>query len=258
MLPEKRRCAFCREQKKLSREHVFPNGVIQKMDEDILSVNDKVDKVFKSDLVVKDVCEACNNGVLSDVDRRFVKIFENNMLHPLQPGDNAEFEFDYNDLLRGLLKISYNSARASVDGSKAVAALKKYVPYVLGKAESAPEVTLRLQIVTSSNVFNCKTNKVEGTMDAELLRSCKVSYNGPHHSKFLIRLLAFNSFWFYLFIPLKPVSASKRKAFIDGFRSSFHLAGVPVLESMSSISIPKEKTTYMDPSLVEGMRRGRA
>ncbi|GGP76602.1 MULTISPECIES: hypothetical protein [Shewanella] len=258
MESKKKCCAFCGVQKKLSREHVFPNGVIRKLEEGMLSLNDKSDKVFKADLVVKDVCEPCNNGILSEIDGRFVKLFEDNMLQPIQPGDNVEFEFNYNDLLRELLKISYNSARASADGFKAVAALRKYVPYILGKVNDAPDVMLRLLIVTSSNRLNTETNQIEGTMEARLLRSCKVSYNGPQHSNFMIRLLAFNSFWFYLIIPLKPVSSSKIEVFINGFMDSYHLTGIPICKTMKSVSIPKEKTTYMHPSLIEGMSRKRA
>lgn len=251
----RRCCAFCGAQKNLSREHIFPNGVIRKFDDGMLSLNDKSDKVFKSDLVVKDVCESCNSGVLSEIDSRFITLFEDNMLQPLQPGDNVDFEFNYNDLLRELLKISFNSARASSDGFKAVAALRKYVPYILGKIDDASDVMLRLQIVTSSKRLNTETNQIEGMMKAELLRSCKVDYNGLSHSNFMIRLLAFNSFWFYLIIPLKPVSIAKKNAFIDGFMNSYHLTGVPIDKSMTSVSIPKEKTTYMHPSLIEGMRR---
>lgn len=250
-----RSCAYCSSLKNLSREHIFPDGVIKRFDENMLSINDKSDKVFKSDLVVKDVCETCNNGVLSNLDNKFIQLFEDNMLQPLDPGDSVEFNYNYDDLLRVLLKISYNSARASKDGHKAVAALRKHVPYILGKVDSASGVTLRLQIVTSSKRFNTETNQVEGIMQAKLLRSCKVSYNGPQHSNFMIRLLAFNSFWFYMIIPLKPVSLAKINTFVDGFVSSYHLSGIPLGKETKTVKIPKERTTYMHPNLLEGMRR---
>ncbi|GGX54491.1 hypothetical protein [Saccharospirillum salsuginis] len=255
MVSKKRSCAFCGEQNNLTREHIFPNGVIRTYEEALLSLNDKSDRYFKADLVVKDVCESCNNGALSVIDGYFVKLFESHMHPPLLPGDSAEFEFNYNYLLRELLKISYNSARASADGFRAVAALRKYVPYILGNVSYTPDVILRLQIVTSSKRFNTHTNQIDGTMDAELLRSCKISYNGPQHSNFMIRLIALNSFWFYLIIPLKSVSSSKKETFINGFKDNIRLSGVPINSTMDFVSIPKEKTTYMHPGLLESMSR---
>ena len=114
---------------------------------------------------------------------------------------------------------------------------------------------MRLQIVTSSKRLNTETNQIEGTLKAELLRSAKMEYNGPLHSSFRIRLVAFNSFWFYLFVPLKKVSPAKQKAFVDGFIESYHLPGLPIDKHMSTVTIPKEATTYMHPALLEGMRR---
>ncbi|HCM0916297.1 TPA: hypothetical protein N2817_004507 [Vibrio parahaemolyticus] len=254
MNKNKRVCAFCGSSGDLSREHIFPNGVIRKYEKEMLSINDKSDRTFKSDLVVKDVCESCNNGELSQIDAPFVALYEQYMLQPKNSGDSVTFEFDYNLLLRELLKISYNSARASSDGLKATNALKRYVPYILGKVGEANDVHLRLQIVTSSKALNTETNESED-FTASLLRSAKMEYNGHLNSSFRIRLVAFNSFWFYLIVPLKKVSSSRRQAFIDGFIDSYHLPGVPIEPTMSSVTIPKEKTTYMHPALLEGMRR---
>ncbi len=254
----KRSCAFCGSKNNLSREHIFPGGIIRKFEVDMLSYNDKSDTAFKSDLVVKDVCAICNNETLSEIDSNFVKLFEENMLYPLQPGNSVEFSFDYNDLLKALLKISFNSARASSDGFKAVTALRRYVPYIMGRINEPPNVLLRLLIVTSSKRFNSETSTFEGMMKAELLRSCKVNYNGSHNSNFIIRLVALNSFWFYLLIPLKSVSRSKFNSFLESYIKYNHLSGVAIDNSTNFVSIPKEMTTYMHPQLFEGMKRQRA
>jgi hypothetical protein len=258
MTDKGRACAFCGDKNNLSREHIFPNGVIRRFEHEMISYGDKSDRMFKADLVVKDVCKHCNNGALSKLDSCFVKFYEDFIRTPLLPGSTAEFNFDYNLLLRELLKISFNSARASADGFKAIKALKKYVPYILGKVHAAPDIMLRLQIVTSSQKLNTETNKFEGMMEAELLRSCKIVYRGPQHSLYIIRLVALNSFWFYLIIPIKKVSASKKDVFLSGFTDFFNLKGVPLDNTMKSITIPKEKTTYMHPNLFEGLGDKRA
>lgn len=254
MSKNKRVCAFCGTSGDLSREHIFPNGVIRKYEKEMLSINDKSDRTFKSDLVVKDVCENCNNGDLSRIDAPFVELYEKYMLTPKNSGDSVIFDFDYNLLLRELLKISYNSARASSDGFKAISALKKYVPYILGKVNEANDVHLRLQIVTSSKIVNTETHESD-EFTASLLRSAKMEYSGYLNSSFRIRLVAFNSFWFYLIVSLKKVNVSKQQLFIDGFVDSYHLPGVAIEKNMTTVTIPKEATTYMHPSLLEGMRR---
>lgn len=258
MTSNKRTCAFCGVKNNLSREHIFPNGIIKKFEYEMLSYNDKSNKIFRTDMVVKDVCETCNNGILSKLDSHFVQLFEKNMQKPIYPGHCVEFEFEYNFLLRELLKISFNSARASSDGFKAVKALRKYVPYILGHVSEAPGIMLRLQIVTSAKPINSETHQIERMMEAELLRSCKIEYRGPQHFNFLIRLVAINSFWFYIFLPLQSVSQNKKARFLAGFLEFFHLKGVPIINSMNSVSIPREKTTYMHPNLFEGLNDKRA
>lgn len=252
-----RKCAFCSSVNNLTREHVFPNSVLKRF-EDMLSLNDKSEKYFKADLVVKDVCNICNNGVLSDLDSKFIKVFDKYMHEPILPGDSANLSFDYNDLLRELLKITYNSARASSDGIKAVKILKKYVPYIIGKINSAPDVMLRLQIVTSSKKLNTSTNEVEGMMEAKILRNGKIPYDGAQKSNFIVRLVAFNSFWFYIIIPTKKVSIGKRQAFLEGFQNWKIRPGIALDASMNSITIPVEKTTYMHPDLLQSMIRKNA
>lgn len=254
----KRKCAFCSTSENLSREHVFPSSVIKRFDNDLLSINDKSDKVFKADLVVKDVCKTCNNGVLSDLDAVFIKSFDKYMHEPILPGSGTEFFFDYNELLKSLLKISYNSARASSDGHKAVSAMRKFVPYIMGKTNVIPDIMLRLQIVTSSKKLDANTLTQQGMFEAKILRSAKLQYNGPQKSNFIIRLIAFNSFWFYLIIPTKKVNASKKQAFVQGFEQQMNLSGVPLTCDLNKVNIPKEKTTYMHPNLLSGMQRKNA
>lgn len=251
----KRKCAYCGCSESLSREHIFPGSIIKRVGATLLTINDKSDTAFKSDLVVKDVCETCNNGILSDLDRKFCALFDEYMRSAIQPGQGAELEYEYHALLRFLLKVTYNSARASSDGVKATSTLKKFVPYILGNIGAAPDVMLRLQIVTSAKKFNTVTQEVEGLIEANLLRSCKISYDGPQKSNFIIRLVAFNSFWFYLILPTKKVNRSKKKALVAGFKDLGVQPGVPILPNQTLLEIPVGKTTYLHPDLLSGLAR---
>jgi len=250
-----RECAFCGTTENLTREHIFPAGVISKFEGPLISLTDKSDSYFRSDLVVKDVCGLCNNGALSKLDNEFINLFETYMAVPIAPGDEAKIKFNYNSLLRFLIKVSYNSARASSDGKQAVETLKRYVPFILGKKSSAPEVMLRLQIFTSAKRFNTETNKVEGIIEASMLRNAKIPYDGPQCDNFMLRMVAFNSFWFYLIIPTDNASRLKRERFIKGFKSWAIQPGVALSPANSDLVIPVNKTTYIHPSVLNGMYR---
>ncbi|MDI1276339.1 hypothetical protein [Methylobacter sp.] len=251
----KRKCAYCGEFGNLSREHIFPSSIIQRSDEKLMSLNDKSDSYFKSDLVVKDVCENCNNGVLSNLDNQLCIVYDSCMHSPVMPGADAELSYDYHPLLRVLLKISFNSARASSDGIRAVKAFRNLVPYIMGKTETAPDVMLRLQIDTSAKKYNIENQQVEGLLKANILRSAKLAYDGPQKSRFIVRLVAINSFWFYLILPTQTVDRAKKQAFLKGFKAWQLQPGLEVLPNQSSLNIPAEKTTYIHPSLLSGMKR---
>ena len=210
-------CAFCGNFAAMTREHIFPASIISRY-ENLISSNDKTDFGFRGDLIIKDVCGPCNNGALSEIDGQFLKIFDMYMQEPIAPGDYAKIGFDYNLLIRFLLKVSYNSARASATGGKEAEVLKRYVPYILGEIPSAPDIILRLQIFTSAKKIDQSTGELKGIVEAKLLRSAKIAYHGLYSENYILRLIAFNSFWFVLMIPLKPTSKIKKERFLKGFK----------------------------------------
>lgn len=251
-----KKCAYCGSVEALTKEHIFPGGIIQRLDEDLISYNDKSDTTFKADLVIKDVCSSCNNGVLSSLDNYLCSVYDQCMSSAILPGKDAELLYEYDLLLRSLLKISFNSARGSSDGSKAVNAYRSLIPYIVGRVSKTPNVMLRLQIVTSAKRFNAEINQVEGLLEARLLRSAKIAYDGPLRSIFIVRLVAINSFWFYLIVPTKPVSEGKKRAFIKGFESWQYIhPGIPVSPHERQLHIPVEKSTYIHDSLFAGLKR---
>jgi hypothetical protein len=63
-------------------------------------------------LIVRDVCAACNSGVLSSLDGYGKELYERYFAAPFYAGETVNFEHDGSRLLRWLLKLSYNSARA--------------------------------------------------------------------------------------------------------------------------------------------------
>ncbi|MGQ6048132.1 hypothetical protein ACUNHQ_01630 [Serratia sp. IR-2025] len=255
ILETKKCCAYCKSTTNLTKEHIFPSAIIKSFDVELLAITDKSDYHFKSDPVIGDVCAECNNGVLSQLDAHFVTSFKNQMLTPLNSGDEITYEYEYDLLLRELLKISYNSARASKGGYYARATLEKYIPYITTGRKKVDGVILSLLIVTSANMINEETGKHEKLLEPHLLRSTSISGLNLNDNNYIVRMIAFNSFWFFLLIPKRPVTSKIKKEFWDEFKSKNHLHGVLLKKGNTSINITKDKTTYLHPTLIEMMQR---
>ncbi|HHK9527896.1 TPA: hypothetical protein ACQZHT_001046 [Enterobacter hormaechei] len=251
----KKFCAYCKSTSNLTREHIFPSAIIKSFDIDLLTITDKSDYHFKSDPVIGDVCSECNNGVLSQLDAHFVASFKKQMLTPLKPGDEITFEYEYDYLLRELLKVSYNSARASNGGYNARTTLEKYIPYILNGNKKIDGAILSLLIVTSANRIVLETGEPVAPLEPYLLRSTSIGGLNLNTNNYIVRMVAFNSFWFFLLIPKRPVTSKIKNEFWKEFKSKTHLHGVLLKKGNKSIKITKDKTTYLHPDLIEKMMR---
>lgn len=107
-------CAYCNKERKATKEHIIPAGILDIFPECDLSYSVKYDKHFKGDAVIKDVCEVCNNEKLSDLDSYGREIIMEHFSDE-DFGRNSyyEFSFDYHNLARWIMKIAYNDARSN-------------------------------------------------------------------------------------------------------------------------------------------------
>jgi hypothetical protein len=240
------KCAFCPSSGPFTKEHIWPKSLIQKYEE-LRAFSPKTNTFYKGEAVIKDVCATCNNEKLSILDTYLSKIFDSSFGRILQPGESAQLKFDYELLLRGLLKISYNSARASAD-EKTKALYAKFANYIAHNGY-CPKIMLRLQVVTSSRARNLDDGSEE-PFSPELMRSAVIKYNGPLGGRFCIRMVAINSFWFYLITPYKQEPNHKWDELLNGFSEWVMQPGVLVEKGTCALDIPKEKTTYFHPALL--------
>ncbi|ULT55873.1 HNH endonuclease [Neobacillus drentensis] len=113
------KCAYCNNEigGKLVRtkEHVIPNGLIKLFPDDDVTFMEKRSFKDNNGLTIGDVCNLCNNGVLSDLDGYGNKLISDNFMCSFGIADNYNkefpFEFNYHLLSRWLLKIAYNYDR---------------------------------------------------------------------------------------------------------------------------------------------------
>ncbi|MBK8703370.1 MAG: hypothetical protein IPN33_06930 [Saprospiraceae bacterium] len=123
-------CAYCGEAGKLTNEHIWPQCIIERVPSYTNRYSEAANKVFKGDLIIKDVCSKCNNGPLSKLDSYLCKLYD--QYFQFFPPDETivNFSYEYNLLFRSLLKISFNAARSSNQDS---ILLSQYKRVILGR-----------------------------------------------------------------------------------------------------------------------------
>lgn len=129
-------CAYCKTEKPLTREHLWPASLHNRLVE--CNQNHKnafwlarLRRTIAREPQIRDVCAQCNNGVLSELDSYICTLFDSAFIYTPLRHEKVHFEYDYHYLMRWLLKTSFNSAR--VHNSPDLFALEDLVPYILGK-----------------------------------------------------------------------------------------------------------------------------
>ncbi|MCG7571045.1 hypothetical protein MHM89_13995 [Pseudoalteromonas sp. CNC9-20] len=126
-------CIYCGKSEKLTREHILPSFVYQhhyqiEGQNTVVGWREKPEKVIAGEAIIKDVCSNCNNIILSEYDSHVkgvlesADIFQKNFLCK-----ETSFHYDYALLSRWLLKVSYNSSRASGKQIKEFESFKHYI-----------------------------------------------------------------------------------------------------------------------------------
>ena len=126
-------CRYCQLDKKLTREHIIPNFIYKFQHNSGLPKvgwNQKANDVIGGEAKIGDVCEECNNGPLSDLDaygQNF--LITNGFLSQTFTKTSTDIYYDYFQLIRWLMKISYNAATAVDD--KHASAFDMYRDFIL-------------------------------------------------------------------------------------------------------------------------------
>lgn len=133
-------CAYCKENKKTTREHIIPKFLYkyQKENGGHVGWNEKAGKIVESEAKIRDTCDKCNNELLGDLDRqaqatlRQSGVFTSNFLR-----SSAVLHYDYDFFARWLMKVTFNSARAN-DSNPQV--YERHIPYILGQKSENSDI----------------------------------------------------------------------------------------------------------------------
>lgn len=239
-----KKCAYCGRQVALTKEHIWPKNLISR-NEMTHAYNPKTEKLHQSEPVIRDVCEPCNGIKLSQLDNYLAEEFEKTFANIVQRGSGLEFKYSYQKLLRVILKISYNASRAA-NNSKNTSTLARFANYVLDGGY-APRAMLRLQIVTPGRRVELSGKELDEVVP-KLFRNAVIAYNGRLGNRFLVKLVAINSFWFYLAVSHKNEPDHIWREFAEGLDGWTIPLGIPLSASDRKLVIPREQTTWFDPT----------
>ncbi|MBN8467403.1 hypothetical protein JYJ95_12845 [Corallococcus exiguus] len=232
----------------MTREHIWPKVLIERAEDDLWAYQPEKAIFYKGEPTIKDVCSECNNKKLSQLDAYLAGLYDSHLHRVVMPGEAAQFAYDYAKLVRTLFKISYNSGRAWAE-PRIVNAHKKLSKFILDGGYCTKHM-LRLQIVTAAKRVNAEDRSLIGYLEPRLMRCALVPYDGQYNNRFLVRLVAINSYWFYLILPYKKEPVHIWEKFVSGFSNWITPTGIYVNPGQASMQISVEQTTYLHPDLL--------
>lgn len=130
------KCAYCKQEKPATREHIIPKGIIDLFPECELVISmrgqEEEDSVYKGEAVIKDVCSECNNIKLSELDAYGLEFIKKYFVIEYDKDISLEVEYTYHLLVRWLLKIAYNNERAYRKDENQLKWFEENIKYMLG------------------------------------------------------------------------------------------------------------------------------
>jgi hypothetical protein len=156
-----KQCAYCDSLDRLTKEHVIPSWYVQTPGEALVFNAKKPLSHRKGEMLIKDVCQSCNNGVLSKLDAYGKLLWDHFFSRAVYHGETVPFEFDRSLLLRWLLKLSFNSARVH---NADVSVLSTFRSAILGRDELPANLRCFVHLISPAE-FGSKGEPSPATRD---------------------------------------------------------------------------------------------
>jgi hypothetical protein len=189
----------------LTGEHVVPDCFHKTIEAISIAKTPTGDKAIASAQEIRDVCAHCNNGPLSQLDNYLCKLNEKFLSTIVHAGDCVDFRYDFDRLLRVLLKIGYNVARTR---NWPLANWQDAAQYILGRASCPKGYHLFLQLVIPTPAKRVRLPLTPGTREVTPL-PWHANLNNVSHIAGLVFEYAL-SFWSYRFFILRGAGQDNR------------------------------------------------
>ncbi|WP_156337259.1 hypothetical protein [Paenibacillus dakarensis] len=188
-------CAYCGTTNPLTKEHIWPKGIINRVPSYIGRYSERANKVQAGELVIKDVCQFCNNGSLSKLDDYLCNLFDSFFKDFVREYETVNFAYDYDLLARVLLKLSFNTARAS---KQPIDLFSPMIPYILGTENSRPNnFSILVNLVKPTKVLK---NGIIRNVYPSGVRSGRFELPTLDYRDVQYRVISINSYYFYLLL----------------------------------------------------------
>lgn len=223
-----RECAYCGKAGPLTKEHIVPAFLSRRFPEIDTGIPPKSKHVAKFEGTMRDVCSNCNSGPLSDLDAYAQSFVEQNKLHRTfhLKRPSILVTYDYERLLRWLLKVSYNAMRTA---DRDIATILQCKGFILG-SESLPyypeifvEVIRNMPIPDRARHTLPSSIKNAESLTAHRFRVGTFGFPGSEASS-VCRFVAINAFYFYLMLLPSTLRSEKRDQIFVGFRKAVRYA----------------------------------
>ena len=142
-------CAFCGQEGKLTREHVWPSCFLDRVGRGSAHYSPKRGKVHSADYIVRDVCSECNNVHLAELNKYFCDLYDRHLSIPLGAHEAVTLDYVYDLLCRVLLKIAYNTARSA---RSELTPFLRLLPYVLYEGKCPAGLALIAELVSPTYI----------------------------------------------------------------------------------------------------------
>ena len=151
-----RKCAFCGQARRLTREHLWPAALHARLsrlpgESDRAFWTARLGVDLPNDPVVRDVCKPCNSGPLSELDSYICSLWDKYFRRSLNSGDKVVLKYDYHLLSRWLLKMCFNSARVNSGWDRF--AFEPLLPYIIdGRTLSASSLRVFAELQYAARI----------------------------------------------------------------------------------------------------------
>jgi hypothetical protein len=162
-----RSCAYCNEKSDLTLEHILPHFIETREAErghgkSITNIKTQgQEKPVQSEPTIGDVCRTCNNGFLAELDGYGAELYDKFFKSIPRPGEKIRFAYDFDQLLRWLLKLAYNTGRSRGWSSDLLQPLRNALPYIKDEAGRPNIMEVFLQLVVPARLSPKEKMRVE-------------------------------------------------------------------------------------------------
>lgn len=207
----KKRCAYCDVASRLTKEHVFPDCFGRQSPDYSSRFSQPAGKLIHTDHVVKDVCAECNNKRLSPLDTYLCTLYRYTHSGFPSPGETVRFAYDPDLLLRSLLKICYNAARASK--AQDVPILAGFRRWLIDPAADHPQPPqLHLQLIAPYREWRqTERGRILQEVKPKFARVGPMSLAGADFVGIHGRFVQINSYFFCLLFPGPSADRAARR-----------------------------------------------